>query len=124
GGQYNLTLPTLTTGQQSAVQVDSNGRLLISSVSLPTTASKFSFGDLTTAAQTLAPVERTTYTEQLTNAAMTLVSASANDTSAGTGARTVTVTYLDQTMAGPYTTVFTMNGTTAVAAGVSNMCFI
>lgn len=30
GGQFNTTLPTLTTGQQSAVQVDSSGRLLIS----------------------------------------------------------------------------------------------
>lgn len=29
GGQYNSTLPTLTTGQQSALQVNSNGILLI-----------------------------------------------------------------------------------------------
>jgi len=29
GGQYNSTLPTLTTGQQAAVQVDSSGRLLV-----------------------------------------------------------------------------------------------
>jgi hypothetical protein len=29
GGQYNSTLPTLTTGQQSAIQVDSSGRLLV-----------------------------------------------------------------------------------------------
>ncbi|CAM6000300.1 unnamed protein product [Sphagnum balticum] len=28
GGQYNATLPTLTTGQQSAIQLDSNGRLI------------------------------------------------------------------------------------------------
>lgn len=30
GGQYNSTLPTLTTGQQAAVQLDASGRLLIS----------------------------------------------------------------------------------------------
>jgi len=30
GGQYNSVLPTLTTGQQSAIQVDSSGRLLVS----------------------------------------------------------------------------------------------
>jgi hypothetical protein len=30
GGQYNSALPTLTTGQQSAIQVDSSGRLIIS----------------------------------------------------------------------------------------------
>lgn len=29
GGQYNTVLPTLTNGQQSAVQVDSSGRLLV-----------------------------------------------------------------------------------------------
>lgn len=29
GGQFNTTLPTLTTGQQSALQTDSSGRLLI-----------------------------------------------------------------------------------------------
>jgi hypothetical protein len=91
---------------------------------LPSSGSKFSFGQLTTSAKGTFAVEATTYTEQTTNAAMTLVSSSANDTSAGTGARTITVTYLDQSMAGPFTTTFTMNGTTAVTAGVSNMCFI
>lgn len=30
GGQYNTALPTLTTGQQAAFQVDSSGRLIIS----------------------------------------------------------------------------------------------
>lgn len=30
GGQYNSALPTLTTGQQAAIQVDSSGRLLVS----------------------------------------------------------------------------------------------
>jgi hypothetical protein len=30
GGQYNTSLPTLTTGQQAALQVDSSGRLLAS----------------------------------------------------------------------------------------------
>jgi hypothetical protein len=29
GGQYNTTLPTLTNGQQAALQVDSSGRLLV-----------------------------------------------------------------------------------------------
>jgi hypothetical protein len=34
GGQYNATLPTLTDTQQSAIQVDSRGRLLVESASL------------------------------------------------------------------------------------------
>src|ERR1035441_8896117 len=29
GGQYNTALPTLTTGQQSAVQIDASGRLIV-----------------------------------------------------------------------------------------------
>jgi hypothetical protein len=29
GGQFNTTLPTLTTGQQAAIQVDSSGRIVI-----------------------------------------------------------------------------------------------
>ena len=33
GGQYNSTPPTLTTGQQAAIQVDVNGRLLTTTIS-------------------------------------------------------------------------------------------
>lgn len=46
--------------------------------------------------------------------AMEIVSDSANDTSAGTGARTVVIGYLDGTYA-PLTFTATLNGTTAVA---------
>lgn len=34
GGQYNTSLPTLTNGQQSAIQVDSNGKIIISPLSV------------------------------------------------------------------------------------------
>jgi hypothetical protein len=37
GGQYNSVLPTLTTGQQSAIQLDSSGRLLTNISNLPGT---------------------------------------------------------------------------------------
>lgn len=125
GGQFNTVLPTLTNNQQAAIQVDSNGRILTSSFSVPTTASKFSFGELaTTTSVSFLAVNSTAYTEPTTNSTMAILSSSANDTAAGTGARTVQVTYLDQTGAGPFTTSFTMNGTTAVNAGVSNMCFV
>ena len=130
GGQYSSSLPVATTGQQVALQLDANGRVIISptqSISIspvPAVGAAFRFGRVQTSASTTVPVEFTAYTETTTNSAMTLVSASADDTSAGIGARTVTVTYLDQTGAGPYTTTFTMNGTSAVTAGVSNMCFV
>jgi hypothetical protein len=35
GGVYNSTLPTLTTGQQAAIQVDSSGRQLVNVAALP-----------------------------------------------------------------------------------------
>lgn len=35
GGQYSLVLPTLTDGQQSAIQIDNRGRILISPDSGP-----------------------------------------------------------------------------------------
>jgi hypothetical protein len=37
GGQYNTTLPTLTNGQQSAIQVNSHGVLLVSNSNFPLT---------------------------------------------------------------------------------------
>lgn len=91
---------------------------------LPATGSKFSFGDVTTAAQTLAVVTRTAYTEQTTNAQRSFASSSANDTSAGTGARTIRLTYLDQTGAGPFTETITLNGTSRVNTVATNVCFI
>lgn len=66
----------------------------------------------------------TTYTEQSSNFTATVSSSSASDSSAGTGSRTVKVTYYDQAMAGPFTETFTMNGTSNVTAANSNYCFI
>ena len=42
GGQYNSTLPTLTNTQQSAVQVDSSGRLLVVSSPLSSNTQSYS----------------------------------------------------------------------------------
>jgi hypothetical protein len=87
----------------------------------------FTFGQLfTTAASpsTGEKVLRTAYTEQATDAQRSIKSASANDTSAGSGARTVKITYLDQTYAGPYTDTITLNGTSWVNTNASNICFI
>ena len=102
--------------------VDSAGRLITSA--LTGFGAEFSFGDIATAATTQVAVKRTTYTEQTTNAQRSIVSSNANDTSAGTGARTVKITYLDQTGAGPYTETLTLNGTTPVNTTNTNICFI
>lgn len=124
GGVYNTTLPVYTNGQRTNIQTDASGRILVSSSPLPTSASKFSFGYVTTAATTQAPVQRTVYTEQTTNAQRSIASSNANDTSAGTGARTVIITYLDQTGAGPFTETVTLNGTAFVNTTNTNICFI
>ncbi len=49
GGQYNSTLPTLTTTQQSAIQLDSSGRLIISPL---TSASVVTVSNLPTTVDT------------------------------------------------------------------------
>lgn len=74
--------------------------------------SKFGAGNLTT---TLLPVSQdSTYPTPTTAVSLEFVSSSANDTSAGTGAREVTVIGLDANWAEQTVTV-TTNGTTAVA---------
>lgn len=85
-------------------------------------------GQLTASGTTLQAVEATAYTEQTSGAQRSIKSASVNDTAAGTGARTVKITYYtlasDGTIAGPYYETVTLNGTTAVATVASNIALI
>lgn len=104
------------------VQVDDQGRLVTSAIT--GFGANFSFGDITTAAVTRVPLRRTAYTEQTVNAQREILSSSVNDTAAGTGARTILVTYYDQTGAGPFTETVTMNGTGVVLTVSTTMCFI
>ena len=73
---------------------------------------------------TFTTVRQTTYVEQTTNAQRSIVSANANDSAAGTGARQVQITYLSATGEGPFTETVTLNGTTAVNTVATNICFI
>jgi hypothetical protein len=75
-------------------------------------------------AGTLNVVRATAYIEPSSNAQRSIKSSSASDSSAGVGARTLEITYLDSTGAGPYTEVVTLNGTTAVNTVATNICFI
>jgi len=81
-------------------------------------------GYVSTSATSIVAVRATTYTEQSANFTATVSSSSANDAAAGTGTRTVKITYYDQTMSGPFTETLTMNGTSNVTATHSNYCFI
>jgi hypothetical protein len=91
---------------------------------LATGAAGSCMGFIATAAQTIVAVRGTTYTEPSAAAQREIVSSSTNDSSAGTGARTVRITYYDGTMAGPFTEDVTMNGTTAVATVATNIRFV
>jgi hypothetical protein len=102
--------------------VDSSGRLV--TTALTGFGADFAFGNITTAALTRVLVNKTTYTAPTTNAQRSISSANANDTAAGTGARTVLLTYFDVTGAGPFTETITLNGTTAVNTVATNICFI
>jgi hypothetical protein len=113
---------TSTTGNLSFLKVDETGGLV--TTALTGFGADFAFGDVTLAALTQAVVRRTAYTEQSVNAQRSISSASANDTSAGTGARTVRITYLTATGTGPFTTTVTMNGTTCVATTATDIAFI
>lgn len=105
--------------------VDSLGRIITAPAGSSTSVtSSLETGYITTAATTRVAVRATTYTEQTTNAQRSIVSANANDTSAGTGARTVTLTYFDQNLNGPYTETIALAGTTPVNTVATNICFI
>lgn len=167
-GQFNTSLPTLTTGQTSFVQLDSNGRTIVvgaaangsavagnpvriagsdgantrdimtDTLGIQVTADasyaastarisggladhRFGFSAGTSRPQAL---RATTYTEPTTAAQRSVSSSNANDTSTGTGAQKITITYFDNSMNGPNTEVVTLNGTTPVNTVATNIRFI
>lgn len=81
-------------------------------------------GYTTTTSTDFAPIEGTTYTEQSGNAQRSVVSTSTDDADAGTGARSVTITYFDEDMAGPFTEVVGLDGTSPVDTVADNICYI
>lgn len=106
------------------ILLDTSGRIVTAPAGTFATTSGFVFGDTTLTSTGNVPVRRTTLTEQTTNAQRSVVSASANDTSAGTGARQVKLTYYDSTGAGPSTETITLNGTTAVNTVSTTICYV
>jgi len=120
--KVQLVGKSVITGLPVDAQVDAYGNLVTAS---PTTsAGESDVGYVTTAALTQVPIRPTTYTEQTTNSQMSIASGSANDTSAGTGARTVLLEYYDQNMNGPYSETITLNGTSYVNTAATNICYI
>jgi hypothetical protein len=81
-------------------------------------------GSLASSATSIQAIRATAYTEQTTASNLEVVSSSANDASAGTGTRTLLVTYYRSDGSGPFTATVTMNGTTAVAIGDANAMLV
>lgn len=107
-----------------AVTVDSQGRIITAPTGSSSTTKGFRDGKTSTTDPVTVPIRDTTYTEQTSGAQRSVASASASDTSAGTGARTVRLTYYTATLAGPYTEDLTLNGTTGVNTVATDICFI
>jgi len=103
-------------GNLVAIQFDEFGRLIAAPPSASSTNAGFALGDVNTSATGLVIVRRTTYTEPSSVALRSVKSSSALDTAAGTGARTIKITYYTAAFAGPFTEDITLNGTTAVDA--------
>lgn len=80
-------------------------------------------GYVGTSATSGVAIRATAYAPQGTNAQRSIKSTSVNDTSAGTGAQTVTINYLDTSFVQHSETV-TLNGTTAVNTVGTNIAFI
>ena len=87
----------------------------------------FADGQIVLASTTVTAIRSTTYTEPSSNAQRSVASSNANDTSAGTGARTIRLTYYSVSagvITGPFTETITMNGTANVNTVSTTICFI
>jgi hypothetical protein len=111
-------------GNLQAVATDISGRVTITPTWTLSTLTGISFGQIGLAVNTINAVRATTYTEPASNAQRSVASSSASDTSAGTGARTIKITYYDSTYAGPFTETVTLNGTANVNTVSTTICFI
>lgn len=81
-------------------------------------------GDPTLATTAKSTVRRTTYTEQAANFTGSVISSSAADAAAGTGARTLRIYWMNALGTSSGTEDVTLNGTTAVNLVTSTKCYI
>jgi hypothetical protein len=81
-------------------------------------------GEVATTATTDVVVRKTTYTEPASNAQRSVASSSASDAAAGTGARTIRITYYKADFTGPFTEDITLNGTAKVNTVSTTICYI
>lgn len=128
GAAIGTTKPVIVGGfdgtNAQTLLTDSQGRLVTAPPGAGTTYKGLAFGNVTLAATTPAVIRNASYVEQTSNAQRSIVSDNANDTAAGSGARTVQIDYYTATFTGPFSEVVTMNGTTPVNTVATDICYI
>lgn len=121
--ETNIKPTAISVGDQSSAQaIASLGQIL--PIILPGNNSGRSYGYTGTSAVTSKAVRATAYTPPGNNVGRSIVSTSANDTAAGTGARTIKITYMAADGSGPFTETITLNGVTAVNTVATNIALI
>ena len=115
----SLSAPVVLASDQPALNVN-----VLSNPTPTPSDSGCTFGTRTLAATTEVLLVKATYTEQTSNAQRSIVSSNAQDSSAGTGIRSVKITYYTSVGVGPFTEIITLNGTTAVNTVASDICYI
>lgn len=124
----DVQLHVLYIANVNVLQISNNfvgDPLRVQVVQSPDTRAKgFIDGYIETATVNKFVVRSTDYNEQTTNAQRSIVSTSTNDSSSGTGARSVRLTYYNQDCSGPFYETVTLNGTTPVNTVATDICYI
>ena len=122
------TVPAYTEGRQVLLSATLGGELrTVTSLSPETAMKEIAFGKLSLGGGSSGkkfPVYQTPYTEPPTQAQRSLASSSAADSAAGTGARQVEITYVNDAMTGQFTEIVTLNGLTPVNTVATDIRFI
>lgn len=119
-GQKNMvaSVPVTFAADQTALPV---------TFTTPGARTGVSFGKVSLGGATagsIAVLRATPYTEPASAAQRSVGSSSASDSAAGTGARSVRITYFDNTGLGPLSETVVLNGTTPVNTVATNIRFI
>jgi len=112
------SIPVVMATDQPPISVTFNAASSRSGVSVSVKA----LGGST--AGTLQIMEATAYVEPASGVQRSIGSSSASDAAAGVGARTVRITYYDNTGVGPLFETVTLNGTTPVNTVATNIRFV
>lgn len=114
-----------TTLDQALVVVLSPNQTAIPITNAPSTSVPIlSNGDVVLSSPITSPIRRTNYIEQSTNFTGSIASSNSNDSSAGTGARTVRIYWINSTGTLSGTEDVTLNGTTGVNLTINTKCYI